>query len=35
MSKEICESIKLTVDTRTQLQGLIESLINNYDIYVK
>lgn len=35
MSKSICEPIKLTVDSLTQLYHLIDASINNYDIYVK
>ena len=35
MSKTICEPIKITVDSLTQLYHLIDASINNYDIYVK
>lgn len=35
MSKAICEPIKLTVDSLTQLYHLIDASINNYDVYVK
>lgn len=35
MTKTICEPIKLTVDSVTQLNHLIDSLINNYDICVE
>lgn len=35
MSKKVCEPIKLTVDSLTQLYHLIDASINNYDIYVK
>ena len=35
MNKTICEPIKLTVDSLTQLYHLIDASINNYDIYVK
>lgn len=35
MSKTMCEPIKLTLDSLTELYHLIDASINNYDVYVK